>query len=131
MAGRRLHPADIPTPGPWRVRGAAKPETPSATAIREFEVTTKEGPGGGPYIIRRARSADEVGGRPDIAGGIHRLADARLLAAAPDLADALLRLLISPALNTRGIDPNTRAVRDAAWGLLIRVAPHLEIGAGP
>lgn len=129
MAGRRLDPADIPTPGPWRVRGAAEAAVSGETAGLEIKAATRAGPSGGHALIRQARSADEAGNSPNIAGGIRRPADARLLAAAPDLADALLRLLISPALNARDVDPNTREARDAAWSLLIQVAPHLEIGA--
>lgn len=131
MAGRRLDPADIPTPGPWRVRRVAEAAVSGATPGLKIEAATKAGLDGGHDPIRQARSVDEVCGSPYIAGGIRRPADARLLAAAPDLAAALLRLLISPALNTRDVDPGTREARDAAWTLLIRVAPHLEIGARP
>ncbi|WP_145984597.1 hypothetical protein [Methylobacterium aquaticum] len=63
-----------------------------------------------------------------IATGIQRLADAQLLAAAPDLAAMLLRLLTAPALGARDLDSRTREVVDAAWSLLIRVTPQLEVG---
>ncbi len=34
-----------------------------------------------------------------------------------------------PALRSRDLDARTRTAIDAAWALLIRVAPQLEIGA--
>ncbi|MGG3810895.1 hypothetical protein ABEV34_04455 [Methylorubrum rhodesianum] len=57
------------------------------------------------------------------------MADARLIAAAPELAERLLALLVAPALGNRDLDAGTRAAVDAAWMLLVRVAPQLEIGA--
>ena len=62
-----------------------------------------------------------------IATGIQRLADAKLMAASPELAEALLRLLTSPDLMTDDLDPQTRARIAIAWDLLVRAAPHLEI----
>ena len=127
MAGRHLDPADVPTPGPWLVRVATERHGPPETVLVGSEPATNDGLCGWPYLIRQARPM-----KPDsmpIAAGIPRLADARMMAAAPELADALVRLLTSPELNRQGIDPRTQRVRDAAWVLLMRVAPHLEIGA--
>ena len=49
------------------------------------------------------------------------------MAAAPDLAAVLLRLLTSPALTRADLDPGTGEALAAAWDILVRVAPHLEI----
>jgi len=49
------------------------------------------------------------------------------MAAAPDLAAALPRLLTSPDLMAPDLDPSTRVGLTAAWDLLVKVAPHLEI----
>ena len=62
-----------------------------------------------------------------LASGIQRVADAQLMATAPDLAAVLLRLLTTPTLIAVDLDPCTRAQVDAAWTLLVRAAPHLEI----
>lgn len=120
MAGRKLDPTDVPTLGPWQVGSEAEADAPPGPATND-DLSSPA------YLIRQARPI-EVGGIP-IALGIQRLADARLMAAAPDVADALVRLLTSPELNRQGIDPRTQRERDAAWALLMRVAPHLEIGA--
>jgi len=127
VAGRKLDPADIPTLGSWQVGREAEADAPPELGMSSVEPTTNDEPGGRAYIIRQA-GLIEVGGIP-IAHSIRRVADARLMAAAPELADALVRLLTSPELNRQGIDPRTQRVRDAAWVLLMRVAPHLEIGA--
>jgi hypothetical protein len=128
MAGRRLPAAAIPTPGPWLVRGQADPEAPPHEVILEIEPASEGRPGGWPYLVRRAASV-EYGDCPlHIATGIQRLADARLIAAAPDLSAALLSVLTAPALMRHDLDAATRAAIDAAWALLIRAAPHMEIG---
>jgi len=49
------------------------------------------------------------------------------LVAAPELAEALLRLLTSLDLLFDDLDPQTRERMVTAWALLVRVAPHLEI----
>lgn len=127
MGGRKLDPADVPTPGPWLVRGEADAGASAETFMLGVEPATNDLPGGWPYLIRQNRPVEPGGGPLHIAIGIQRLADAKLMAAAPDLADALLRLLISPDLRRRRLDPDTRLGRDAAWDLLVRVAPHLEM----
>lgn len=129
MAGRKLAAADIPTPGPWLVRGQADEGAPPIQTMLGVEPATANGPGGWPYLIRPDRPLKPGGSLLHLALGIQRLADARLMAAAPDLADALLRLLTSPDLMTDDLDPHTRARIATAWDLLVRVAPHLEIGA--
>lgn len=128
MAGRRLPAAAIPTPGPWLVRGEAEPDLPPTQAMLGIEPAGDDRPGGWPYFVRRDAPVEPGGCPLHIATGIQRLADARLIAAAPDLAAALLALLISPAVTAHGLDAHTRMAVDAAWGLLVRVAPHLEIG---
>ncbi|GJD30580.1 hypothetical protein PMNALOAF_1827 [Methylobacterium adhaesivum] len=122
MAGRKLDPTDVPTLGPWQVGSEGEADAPP-------EPATNDDPSSPAYLIRQARPI-EMGGIP-IAHSIRRVADARLMAAAPDLADALVRLLTSHELNGQGIEPRTQRERDAAWVLLVRVAPHLEIGAWP
>ena len=127
LAGRKLNAADVPTPGPWLIRGGADEGAPAAEIMLGVEPATEDQPGGWPYLIRQDR-VTEPGGCPlHLATGIQRLADGKLMAAAPELADTVLRLLTSPALTAYDVDPRTRPVRDAAWELLVRVAPHLEI----
>ncbi|TNC06267.1 hypothetical protein FF100_34795 [Methylobacterium terricola] len=129
MAGRRLAASAIPTPGPWLVRGAAELGAPPPQAMLGVEPAAEDRPGGWPYFIRRDGPVEPGGCPLHIATGIQRLADARLIAAAPDLAATLLRLLTAPALGARDLDARTRDAIDAAWPLLIRVAPQLEIGS--
>jgi len=118
----------VPTPGPWLVRGEGEPDAPPDIAMLGIEPASDDQPGGFPYFIRQDRTFP-LGDCPlHLATGIQRLADAKLMAAAPTLADVLLRLLTSPALMRADLEPETRAARDAAWSLLVRVAPHLEIG---
>ena len=62
-----------------------------------------------------------------LAIGIQRLADAKLMAAAPNLAATLLDLLIVRELRSADLYPQTQEVVAAAWDLLVRVTPHLEI----
>ena len=128
MAGRRLSATAIPTPGPWLVRGEADPKAPPHAVILGIEPASERRPGGWPYLVRRAASVEHGDCPLHIATGIQRLADARLIAAAPDLAAALLGVLTAPALRRHDLDATTRAAIDAAWALLIRAAPHLEIG---
>ena len=92
MAGRRLPASAVPTPGPWLVRGEADADAPPAAIMLGIEPATPDRPGGWPYLIRRDRPVEPGGCPLHIAVGIQRLADANLLAAAPDLAVALLRL---------------------------------------
>ena len=128
MAGRRLPTAAIPTPGPWLVRGEADPDSSPAQAMLGIEPAGDDRPGGWPYFIRRDAPVERGDCPLHIATGIQRLADARLIAAAPDLAAALLTLIVAPAVTAHGLDAHTRTAVDAAWTLLVRVAPHLEIG---
>ncbi|WP_298957256.1 hypothetical protein [uncultured Methylobacterium sp.] len=128
MAGRRLPAAAVPTPGPWQVRGAAEPGASPAQVMLGVEPAADDRAGGWPYFVRRDVPVEPGGCPLPIATGSQRLADARLIAAAPDLAAGLLRLLIDPALRARDLDTGTREAIDAAWALLVRVAPHLEIG---
>ena len=109
------------------MRGEAEPGADAETAALGVEPATDDRPGGWPYLIRQDRPLTPGGSLLHLATGIQRLADAKLMAAAPELADVLLRLLTSPDLTRRDLDPGTRSVRDAAWDLLVRVAPHLEI----
>lgn len=90
---------------------------------------TEEQPGGWPYFIRRARPVEFGGSCLHIATGIQRMADATLIAAAPDLTEVLLRLLTTPDLMRADLDSQTRDAVVGAWDLLVRVAPHLEIGS--
>lgn len=127
MAGRRLTAGDVPTPGPWLVRGEVDEGAPAEAVMLGVEPATESRPGGWPYLIRQDRPVTPGGSLLHIATGIQRLADAKLMAAAPDLADVLLGLLISPELRSADLDPSTRPMVNTAWDLLVRVAPHLEI----
>lgn len=91
------------------------------------EPASGDQPGGWPYLIRQDRPVPPGGAVLHLATGIQRLADARLMAAAPELAGTLLRLLLAPELRQRELDPSTRETITAAWALLLRVAPQLEI----
>lgn len=115
----------MPTPAPWIVR--AEPAADVAPrAVTEDGVAGDEQAGG--FCLIGAESLHALGETDlPIALGIQRLADATLMAGAPDLAAALLALLTSPDLLRRDLDPLTRAAVAAAWHLLVRVAPHLQI----
>ena len=127
MAAPKLRAADVPTPGPWLVRGEADEGASARDAMLGIEPATKIGSGGWPYLIRQDQEFALGDCALHIATGIQRLADARLMAAAPDLAAALLSLLIAPGLRARDLDPATQAAQTAAWELLVKVAPHLGI----
>lgn len=127
MAGRRLTAGEVPTPGPWLVRGEAEEGAVAEDQMLGVEPATDDRPGGWPYLIRQDRPVEPGGSVLHIATGIQRLADAKLMAAAPDLAEALFRLLTSPDLLTDDLDPGTRQVLTTCWDLLVRAAPHLEI----
>ena len=114
-------------PGPWLVRGEADEGAPALDVMLGVEPATEARPGGWPFLIRQDRPLEPGGSLLHLATGIQRLADARLMAAAPDLADVLLRLLTSPDLTAHDLDPQTQPAIVAAWNLLVRVAPHLEI----
>jgi len=88
-------------------------------------------PGGRPYFIRQDRSVGPGDALLQIATGTQRRADATLLAAAPELAEALFWLLTAPTLLDNPLDPETRAAAGVGWARLVRAAPHLEIGADP
>ena len=128
MGGRKLPAGAVPTPGPWLVRGEADEGASTVNLMLGVEPATDDRPGGWPYFIRRDRPVEPGGCPLHIATGIQRLADAKLIAAAPDLAATLLALLIAPALRPADLDAGTRTAVTAGWDLLIRVAPHLEIG---
>lgn len=127
MAGRKLSAEAIPTPGPWLVRGEAGEGATVEQGMLGVEPATEAGPGGFPYLIRQDRPLQPGGSLLHLATGIQRLADAKLMASSPELAQALLRLLISPALTSADLARDTRRVINPAWDLLVRVAPHLEI----
>lgn len=131
MAGRRLPAEAVPTPGPWLVRGEADEGASPFDLVLGVEPASEGRPGGWPYFIRQDRPVELGGPLLHLATGIQRLADAKLMAAAPELAEALLRLLTSPELTTNDLDPQTRLVMATAWTVLVRVAPHLEIGGKP
>lgn len=107
MGGRKLNGADVPTLGPWLVRGEAGAGASPETVMLGVVPTSEGQPGGWPYLIRQDRPPTPGGGGLHTATGIQRLADAKLLAAAPDLADVLLRLLTAPDLMARDLDPRT------------------------
>lgn len=127
MAGRRLNGEDVPTPGPWLVRGEADAGSTAEAVMLGVEPATNARPGGWPYLIRQDRSVEPGGCPLHLAIGIQRLADAKLMATAPELAEVLLRLLTSPDLMLDDLDPRTRQAIATAWDLLVKVAPHLEI----
>ena len=129
MAERSLPAARVPTPGPWLVRGEAEPGAAPVQLMLGVEPATDDRAGGWPYLIRRDQIVELGGCCLHIATGIQRLADAKLMAAAPDLAAALLSLLTAPDLTGAERDPHTREAITGAWDLLVQVASHLEIGA--
>ena len=124
MARPQLSAARVPTPGPWLVHG--EPEAEFSLPAVVGDAATEE-QAGGSYLIRQDQPLVLGEANLPIAFGIRRLADATLMAAAPDLAAALLALLTSPDLTRRDLDTHTRAALTVAWDLLVRVAPHLEI----
>lgn len=127
MAGLQPNGAATPTPGPWLVRGEAEPGAPPAEVMLGIEPAMGDRPGGWPYFVRRNHPI-ALGDSPlHIATGIQRLADARLIAAAPDLAALLLQVLTTPACTADGLDGHTRAAVEAGWAVLVPAAPHLEV----
>lgn len=127
MGGKRLHPDAVPTPGPWLVRGKADADATPTAAMLGIEPAANDQPGGWPYLIRQDRLIEPGACPLHLATGIQRLADAKLMAAAPDLAEILLRLVTAPDLRRADLDPHTQEVRTRAWAVLVRVAPHLEL----
>ncbi|WP_375460041.1 hypothetical protein [uncultured Enterovirga sp.] len=87
---------DRPSPGSWLVRGEAGEGAAPATVMLGVEPATENRPGGWPYPKRQDRTVDVGGSLLHLATGIRRLADATIMAAAPDLAEALFRLLSCP-----------------------------------
>ena len=106
--GHKLSAAAIPTPGPWLVHSMADADAAPAELMLGVEPATAELASGWPYFIRRNRPVEPGGCPLHIAVGIQRLADARLIAVAPDMTAVLLRLLTSPPLTARDLDPHTR-----------------------
>lgn len=127
MAGRKLLAAQVPAPGPWLVRGKADLDASAEVAMLGFEPAREGLPGGFSHLIRQDQPFAPGNGPLHLATGIQRLADTTLMAAAPDLAEMLLRLLSAPDLTAADLDPRTRAMIDTAWTLLVRAAPHLEV----
>lgn len=109
------------------MRGEAEPDASPEIAMRGVELATGKRPVGLSYLIRHDRPLALGGPLLHLATGIQRLADAKLMAAAPEFTDVLLRLLTSPFLTAHDLSWQTVPIRDAAWDLLVRVAPHLEI----
>ena len=128
MAGHHLPVARIPTPGPWLVRGEAEADASPAEVMLGVAPATADKPGGWPYFICRDAPVEPGGCPLHIATGIQRLAAARLIAAAPDLAAALLSVLIASDLRRHNLYPRTRKAVDAAWSPLVWTTPHLEVG---
>ncbi|CAA2159885.1 hypothetical protein MBRA_05065 [Methylobacterium brachiatum] len=110
------------------MRGEAEPGASPAAVMLGVEPAAEDRPGGWPYFVRRDAPVEPGGCPLHIATGIQRLADARLIGAAPDLAVSLLPLLTAPALTARDLDVRSREAVDGAWALLVRVTPQLEIG---
>lgn len=127
MAGLKHNRTATPTPGPWLVRGEAEPGAPPAEVILGVEPAMADRPSGWPYFVRPNHPVARGGCPLHIATGIQRLADARLIAAAPDLAALLLQVLTAPACTAEGLDGHTRAAVEAGWAVLVRAAPHLEV----
>lgn len=127
MARPTLPAGRVPTPGPWLVRGEAGDGASAAEMMLGVEPVSEDRPGGFPYLIRQDRPF-APGERPlHLALGIQRLADARLMAAAPDLAAVLLGVLMVRELRSPNLDGSTQEIVPAAWDLLVRVTPQLEI----
>lgn len=133
MGGGRKLPAaaDIPTSGPWLVHGEAAAGASPEVRMLGVMPASEDRSGGFPYLIRQDRPLAAGDCPLHLATGIQRLADATIMAAAPELAEALLRLLTSPTLLAGHLDPKTRETIGVGWALLVRAAPHLEIGADP
>ncbi|MBB2963519.1 hypothetical protein [Methylobacterium sp. R2-1] len=127
MGGRQLTAAQMPTPGPWLVRREAEADAPAKVRLLGIEPAAKDRPGSFPYLVRQDRPFTSGECPLHLAVGIQRLADARLMAAAPDLASMLLNVLIVRELRSSVLDHETQKVVVAAWNLLVRVTPHLEI----
>ncbi|TXM66635.1 hypothetical protein FV226_23210 [Methylobacterium sp. WL12] len=121
--------SQVPTTGPWLVRFKANHRASHIKQAFWVEAATDDRVGDGPYLILQDRTFAPGETPLQLALAIQRLADARLIAIAPDLAAALFWLLTSPALTRHDLDPRTREAQDAAWQLLVWVTPHLEIGS--
>lgn len=61
MAGRRLRATEIPTPGPWLVRGEAEPGASPLNLMLGIEPASDERPGGWPYLVRRRQPVEPSG----------------------------------------------------------------------
>jgi len=48
-----LRAAEIPTPGPWLVRGEAEPGASPLNLMLGIDPASDELPGGWPYLVRR------------------------------------------------------------------------------
>ena len=124
MAGRRHSAGCVPTPGPWLVRGTAGEDASPLELMLDLAPATDEAPGGWPYLIRCRHPVEPGGCCLHIACGIQRLADAQLMAAAPELAAGLLGLLTAPDLSHHNLNRRTRLAVSTGWDLLVAVAPH-------
>lgn len=57
MAAPTLRAANLPTPGPWLVRGEADDGASARDAMLGIEPATEEGSGGWTYLVSRIESS--------------------------------------------------------------------------